>query len=171
MELQITQFTTGYVQLLLKIGQRRYLQNTNNISRSRLFYAIEGILYPCTFGQKLKLQACYVQRTAASRNIFTPVSEHDRIYSYNVKQTSDEITEKFQLGDTWLIQNQILRANIVRVVWQTVGRIANETLGVKGLRGLLVYQVCYLFIRDPGEQKLFSGWQHSEGSFPPKMKN
>ena len=27
---------------------------------------------------------------------------------------------------------QILQTNIMRIVWQTVGRIANEILGVKG---------------------------------------
>ena len=31
-----------------------------------------------------------------------------------------------------LIQYQILRLNIFRIVWQTVRRITNEILGVKG---------------------------------------
>ena len=40
--------------------------------------------------------------------------------------------EKYQLGDYFLIQYQILQTNIVRIIYQTVGRIANEILGVKG---------------------------------------
>ena len=41
---------------------------------------------------------------------------------------------KYQLGDYWLIQYQILQTNITRTIWQTVRRIADEILGVKGLR-------------------------------------
>ena len=36
-------------------------------------------------------------------------------------------------GDQWLIQYQIGRTNIKRIVWQTVRRITNEILRVKGL--------------------------------------
>ena len=39
-------------------------------------------------------------------------------YQYNIKQTSDENEEKYQLGDYKLIQHQILQTNIIR----TVGR-------------------------------------------------
>ena len=52
-------------------------------------------------------------------------------YQYNIKQTRKENREKDQLGDCKFIQYQILQTNIVRTVWQTVGRIANEILGVK----------------------------------------
>ena len=38
-----------------------------------------------------------------------------------------------------MIQYQILRANIIRVVWQTVRRITNEISGVKWLRETLKY--------------------------------
>ena len=55
-------------------------------------------------------------------------------YQYNIKQTSDKKREKYQLGDYKLIQYQILHTNIARIVWQTVRRITNEILGVKGLR-------------------------------------
>ena len=52
-----------------------------------------------------------------------------------MKQTSDdENNEKYKLGDYKLIQYQILQTNITRTVWQTVRRITNEILGVKGLR-------------------------------------
>ena len=56
--------------------------------------------------------------------------------------TSDENEEKYQLGDYKLIQNQILQTNITRTVWQTVRRITNEILGIKGLntvKGLSCY--------------------------------
>ena len=37
---------------------------------------------------------------------------------------------------------QILQTNIMRIVWQTVRRIANEILGVKGLKVLkLIFYV------------------------------
>ena len=54
-------------------------------------------------------------------------------YHYNIKQTSDENKEKYQLEDYWLIQYQIPKTNITRTVWQTVRRITNEILGVKEL--------------------------------------
>ena len=41
--------------------------------------------------------------------------------------------KKYQSGDYWLIQFQILQTNITKIVWQTVRRITNEILGVKGL--------------------------------------
>ena len=57
-------------------------------------------------------------------------------YQYNIKQTSDENIEKYQLGDYKLIQYQILQTDIMWTVWQTVRRITNEILGVKWLRNL-----------------------------------
>ena len=53
-------------------------------------------------------------------------------YQYNIKQAGDKKKEKYQLGDYFLIQYQILQTNIARIIHQTVGRIANEILGVKG---------------------------------------
>ena len=51
-------------------------------------------------------------------------------------QTSDENKEKYyKLGDYKLIQYQILPTNITRTIRQTVRRITNEILGVKGLKG------------------------------------
>ena len=46
--------------------------------------------------------------------------------------TSDENKERYKLGDYKLIQYQILRTNIIRIVWQTVERITSEILGAKG---------------------------------------
>ena len=60
------------------------------------------------------------------------MSDQDRISPYNIKKTSDEIKEKYQSGDYKLIQNQFLKFNITRTVWQTVRRITNQILGVKG---------------------------------------
>ena len=40
------------------------------------------------------------------------MSDQDRISPYNMKQTSDENKEKYQLGDYKLIQHQILQTNI-----------------------------------------------------------
>ena len=79
-------------------------------------------------------------------NPLTPRSDQDRISPYNIKQTSDENKEKYQLGDYKLIQYQILHANITRTVWQTIRRITNEILGVKGLKTifLFLYPLCIL---------------------------
>ena len=67
-------------------------------------------------------------------NPLTPMSDQDRISPYNINTiSSDENKEKYQSGDCKLIQYQILQINITRTVWQTVGRITNEILGVKGL--------------------------------------
>ena len=41
--------------------------------------------------------------------------------------------KKYHSEDYYLIQYQILQTNITRTVWQTVRRITNEILGVKGL--------------------------------------
>ena len=59
------------------------------------------------------------------------MSDRDRISPYNIKQTSDENKEKYQLGDYKLIQHQILQTNITTTVWHTVKGITNEILGVK----------------------------------------
>ena len=61
------------------------------------------------------------------------MSDQDRIplSNINIKQTSDENKEKYQLGDYRLIQYQILQTNITRTVWQTVRRITNKIMGVK----------------------------------------
>ena len=52
--------------------------------------------------------------------------------SIQYQQAGDEKKEKYQLGNYFLIQYQILQTNIARITHQTVVRIANEILGVKG---------------------------------------
>ena len=59
--------------------------------------------------------------------------DQDRISPYNIKRTNNDNKEKYQLGDYWLFQYKILQTNMTRTVWQTVRRITNEILGVKGL--------------------------------------
>ena len=50
-----------------------------------------------------------------------------------IKQTSEEKRKKTRLGDYKLIQYQILQIEIMSILWQTVGRITYEILGIKGL--------------------------------------
>ena len=65
------------------------------------------------------------------------MSDQDIIYPYIIDTTSIQgmrIKKNINnLEDCWLIQNQILQTQIIRIVWQTVRRITNEILGVKGL--------------------------------------
>ena len=63
-------------------------------------------------------------------------------YQYNIKQISYENKERYQLGDYKLIQYQILQTNITRKVWQTVRRVSNEILGVKGLKKKHEIYIC-----------------------------
>ena len=78
-----------------------------------------------------------VGRSGQIFNLLTPVSDQDKNFSlqqqYNIRQACDENEEKYQLGDYKLIQHEIIQTNITRTVWQTVRRITNEILGVKGL--------------------------------------
>ena len=53
------------------------------------------------------------------------------------------IKEKYQLADYKLIQYQILQTYIIRIVWQTVRRITNEILEVRG--------VTFWYLEDIGE--------------------
>ena len=69
-------------------------------------------------------------------------------YQYKIKKTSDENQGRYQLGDYWLIQYHILRCNIRRLVEQTVRRITDDILGVKGLSGMII---CVLF--DNGDER------------------
>ena len=67
-------------------------------------------------------------------------------YQYNIKQISYKNKERYQLGDYKLIQYQILQTNITRKVWQTVRRVTNEILGVKGLKKKAWYIYIYIYI-------------------------
>ena len=70
------------------------------------------------------------------------------VQNFSLQYQADKLDEnkvKYQLGDHdyKLIQYQILQTNITRVVWQTVTRITNEILGVKGLRCCTTVKVLY----------------------------
>ena len=52
-------------------------------------------------------------------------------------QTSDEKKEKYQFWGYLLNRYQILQTNLMRIIWQTVRRIPNEILRVKGLQIIL----------------------------------
>ena len=66
------------------------------------------------------------------------MSDQDIIYPYIIDTTSIQgmrIKKNINnLEDCWLIQNQILKTQIIRIVWQTVRRITNEILGVQGVK-------------------------------------
>ena len=70
-------------------------------------------------------------------NPLTPINDQYRISPYNINTIlSRNVTRiwwKYKVRDYSLIQNQILRINIIRVTWQTVRRITNEILGMRGL--------------------------------------
>ena len=70
----------------------------------------------------------------------SPTSDQDRISPYSINTISSRqltrILKKYQLGDCWLIQLQILQTSITWIVWQTVRRITSEILGVKRLNKL-----------------------------------
>ena len=71
------------------------------------------------------------------------MSDQDIIYPYIIDTTSIQgmriKKNNNNLEDCWLIQNQILQTQIIRIVWQTVRRITNEILGVQGLRRVQLF--------------------------------
>ena len=68
------------------------------------------------------------------------MGDQDRISPYNINTESSRqmrrIKKKTQLGEFKLIRYQILQIEIISILWQTVRRITNENLGVKGLTAL-----------------------------------
>ena len=69
-------------------------------------------------------------------NPSTPMSDQERISLYNINTITGRQAmrkRKYQLDGYLLIQYQILRTNIARIILQIVRRINNEMLGVKGL--------------------------------------
>ena len=70
------------------------------------------------------------------RNSAEPFTSHwwpIYIHQYNIKQTSDENKEKYQVGDYRFIQYQILQNYKIWTVRKTVRRITDEILQVTGL--------------------------------------
>ena len=54
-------------------------------------------------------------------------------YLYNIKHRSKKNEVKYELGHQQLIQYQIFRIDIIKIVWQTIRRIINDIFGVEGL--------------------------------------
>ena len=54
-------------------------------------------------------------------------------YLYNIKHRSEKNEVKYELGHQQLIQYQIFRIDIIKIVWQTIRRIINDIFGVEGL--------------------------------------
>ena len=76
-------------------------------------------------------------------NPLSPTNDPERISLYTINMISSRQVmriknKKHQLGDYLLIQFQILQTNFMWIVWETVRRITNEILGVKGLTLFLV---------------------------------
>ena len=73
-------------------------------------------------------------------NPLTPISDQNRTSPYNINTESSRqvrrIKKKTKLGEYKLIQYQIFQIEIMSILWQTVGRITNEILGVIGLNPL-----------------------------------
>ena len=72
-------------------------------------------------------------------NLLTQMGVQDRISPYNINTMLSRQVMRIKKNITkwrncYLIQSQILQTNIIRIVWQTVGRISNEILGAKGLK-------------------------------------
>ena len=70
--------------------------------------------FQCTEGRTLKyiFLRCKDLPHQVSLNEW-PKQNFSSQYQYNIKQTSDKNKEKYQQGDYQLIQNQILRTNII----------------------------------------------------------
>ena len=69
-------------------------------------------------------------------NPLTPMSDEDRISPYNINTISSRHVmriRKILIRDYYLIHHQISQTNFRSTIWQTVRRIVNEILGVKGL--------------------------------------
>ena len=64
------------------------------------------------------------------------MDDQDRISPYNICTISSRQVmrlKKISVRGLYLVQYQIPQTNVTRTVWQTVRRITNEILGVKGL--------------------------------------
>ena len=55
-----------------------------------------------------------------------------------MKQTSDKNKEKISIRGLLVDLKQILQTDIIGIVWQTVKRITNEILGVKGVKHMIL---------------------------------
>ena len=89
---------------------------------------VGGSMLSCTFPGNIAW--------STTVNPLTPISDQNRISLYNVNTISSRQVMRTKKNNQWdrlLIQYQILLNNITWILWQTVRRINNEILGVKGL--------------------------------------
>ena len=69
-------------------------------------------------------------------NLLTPLNDQERISPYNISAISSRQVMRIKSSiNKGLLVNSLpnFPINITRTIWQTVMRITNEILGVKGL--------------------------------------
>ena len=69
-------------------------------------------------------------------NLLTPLNDQERISPYNISVISSRQVMRIKNNiNRGLLVNSLpnFPINITRIIWQTVMRITNEILGVKGL--------------------------------------
>ena len=62
------------------------------------------------------------------------MSDQDRISPHDINTISSIWVMRIKKNINKGIQYQILKTDIIKTVWQTVGRVSKEILGVKGLK-------------------------------------
>ena len=62
------------------------------------------------------------------------MSDQDRISPHDINTISSIWVMRIKKNIDKGIQYQILKTDIIKTVWQTVGRVSKEILGVKGLK-------------------------------------
>ena len=62
------------------------------------------------------------------------MSDQDRISPHDINTISSILVMRIKKNIDEGIQYQILQTDIIKTVWQTVGRVSKEILGVKGLK-------------------------------------
>ena len=77
---------------------------------------VEKLYDHCLLSQKVKWTYC-IEGFELLNSHKWQRENFSQQYQYNVKQTGEENWEKYQLGDCWMIQYQILQNNMVRIVW------------------------------------------------------
>ena len=101
-----------------------------------LSYPFQDKLLFLSFWQKLEMCTCSPDHLASRLSLSLPqVIKIEFLHTILLQYQADklgELKKVYKLGNYWLIQYQILQTNITRIVRQTVRRITNEILGVKG---------------------------------------
>ena len=69
------------------------------------------------------------------------MGDQERVSLYNINTISSRQVMRIKKNNNQLIQYQIIQTDITRTIWQTVSRIANKNLGVKGLKKILLNEL------------------------------